>query len=231
MDYVDVSLSDLSVMIGMPANRDIPPHTVMSLLATFSRCQRLSIPCELGMVSSGVIVNGRDEVLDMFLKSKANRLFWIDSDMTWTPEQFIRLLALSKLTPVVGATYPAKVDRPTFFVKFDEEVGMQPSELGLLDVQGLGLGFTVLQREVVEQVAAKAPRVLDEISGLEMASVFRWGIFQGKRRGEDMAFFSDIRDLGYKIYMDPTIDLGHIGTKMYTGSIRDALPSTRPTIN
>jgi hypothetical protein len=35
------------------------------------------------------------------------------------------------------------------------------------------------------------------------------------RRGEDGAFFDDIRALGHKVWLDPTIELGHVGTKVY----------------
>lgn len=216
-----VALNDLSVFIGMPVHRDIPPKTTVCLVETVKHCARLSIPCVLGMVSAGNVVNGRDEVLSMFLKSDCNRLFWIDSDMTWTINQFVRLLALSKLTPVVGATYPAKIDpRPTFFVKF---ASSEKNELGLIEVEGLGLGFTIVRREVMEKLAEGKPQVMDEVSGSVVSSVFRWDVIDGKRRGEDMAFFSDLRELGYKVMLDPLTDLGHIGNKEYTGTIRDAL--------
>lgn len=223
--YEDVSMSGLSVMIGMPTHRDLHPKTVLALVETVLRCHKLQVPCRLEMVISGVVMNGRDDVLDAFLKSDANRLFWIDSDMTWTPDQFVRLLALSKLVAIVGAAYPAKLDQPTFFVKFDEQNGMDKNEYGLLAVEGVGLGFTVLQREPLEKLAANAEDVLDEISGRTVKSVFRWDRFEGKRRGEDMAFFSDLRALGYSVFLDPMIDLGHIGTKEYSGSIRNALRS------
>lgn len=226
VDSVDVTLDGLSVMIGMPTHRDIPPQTVASLWATKDRCDKLSIPCDLGMVVAGLI-DGRNGVLDDFLKSKANRLFWIDSDQSWRPAQFIRLLALSKLVPIVGATYTAKMDRPTFYVRYDPNVGLVAGERGLAEIHGMGLGFAVLQREPLERLAASKERVHDEISGTEMADVFRWGKVNGNRQGEDMAFFSDLRALGYKVYLDPLTDIGHIGTKEYKGTIRDAMTNLR----
>jgi len=52
--------------------------------------------------------------------------------------------------------------------------------------------------------------------------VFRWDTVDGKRRGEDMAFFYDIINLGYDILMDPDVDLGHVGMKEYRGKITDS---------
>lgn len=220
---VTVKLEGLSVMVGMPTTRDIPPQTVKALLASFAQCYQMKIPVEMGMiVGNGIVPWARDEVVDLFLRSKHNRLFWIDSDMVWEPEQFVRMIALSKLVPVVGATYPAKRERPTFFVNFEGAV--EKNEYGLLEVKGFGLGFTVVQREVIEKLAAKAEKVHDQIADHDMASIFRADRDEkGNRRGEDMAFFADVREAGYKVFLDPETDLGHIGVKTYTGTIRDAL--------
>jgi hypothetical protein len=38
-----------------------------------------------------------------------------------------------------------------------------------------------------------------------------------------MAFFSDIRDLGYQVNIDPNVTLGHVGPKEYRASILDYL--------
>jgi hypothetical protein len=224
MSALDIKLDGLSVMVGIPATRDFHPWTVKSILATSQMCQRMRIPCQLGLVAGNAVVQwARDEVVDIFLQSQANRLFWIDSDIVWKPEDFMRMLALSQLREVICATYPAKIDQPTFYVNHDKTKPLEADDLGLLDVWGVGLGFTVMRREVVERLVAKAPRIYDEISGKDVAEVFKVGAVRGKRRGEDMAFFEDIRDLGYKVWLDPQVDLGHIGVKKYEGSVKDAL--------
>lgn len=221
---VDIDLKGLSVMVGIPAGRDLPILTVKSLLATQSLCRDLKVPFQVGMVAGSAVVQwARDEVVDLFLKSDATRLFWIDSDMVWQPEDFMRLLALSQRHEVICATYPAKVDQPTFYVNRDPSLPMDANAFGLLEVWGVGLGFTVTTRRVIEQLAANAPKVFDAVSDREVAAVFRIDATNGKRRGEDMAFFADIRALGNTVWLDPSVDLGHIGPKVYTGSIRDAL--------
>ena len=222
MNY-DIGMDGLSVCIGMPASRDIHPLTVKSLLGTYSLCNQFKIPCQFTLVAGNAIVQwARDEVVDLFLGKEANRLFWIDSDIIWEPEDFMRLLALSQKRDVVSATYPAKKDIPTFYVH-REEKPIETDEYGLIDIYGVGLGFTVMSREVVEKVHNKAPKVYDEISARETAQIFKVGYIEGKREGEDMAFFREIRELGYKIKLDPSIDLGHIGTKIFRGSIREGL--------
>lgn len=220
---IKIDLKGLSVMLGMPAGRDLPALTVKSLMGTQSLCRDVQVPFQLGMVIGSAVVQwARDEVIDLFLQSNATRLFWIDSDMVWKPDQFMRLLALSQYRDVICAAYPAKKDQPTFYVNYDKDCLVQ-GDYGLLNINGLGLGFTVMSRRVVEQLAANAKKVTDDVSQRELAAVFRIDQVNGKRQGEDMAFFSDIRALGYTVWLDPTIDLGHVGVKTYTGSIRDAL--------
>lgn len=217
-----VDMSDVSVMVGMPAGRDLPIQTVKSLLGTFAACQERGIPCQFGAIANSAVIQwARDEVVDLFVKSDANVLFWIDSDMAWEPGQFIRMLIWARLYGVVCASYPAKIDTPTFYVLHEE--GRLPNAHGLLEIDGIGLGFVAMRREVVEALVAKAPKVRDEISERDIASVFRIDQVRGHRRGEDMAFFADVKEAGYQVFLDPTIDLGHVGQKIYTGSIRDAL--------
>lgn len=221
---IDIPTKEISVMVGVPTTRDFHPLTVKALLGTTAACRARSIPCEVSVVTGmGIIQWARDEVVDEFLKSKATRLFWIDSDMVWHPEQFTRLLALSGLYDVVLGAYPAKRDEVTFFVNYDQTKPPQQDAMGMVDIYGAGLGFCCMRREVVEKLAEKAEKVRDQISGQEMAAIFRVDRNGRDRRGEDMAFFADIRAAGYKVLMDPTVDLGHIGTKLYTGSIRDAM--------
>jgi hypothetical protein len=220
---ITIDLKGLSVMIGIPAGRDLPGLTVKSLMRTQALCYSHQVPFQLGMVIGSAVVQwARDEVVDVFLKSDATRLFWIDSDMVWEPDQFMRLLALSQYRDVICGAYPAKKDQPTFYVNYDKD-RLAQSEYGLIEINGIGLGFTVMARHVVEQLVAKADKIVDGTSEREIASVFRIDSVDGKRRGEDMAFFADIRALGHKIWMDPEVSPSHWGSKVYTGSIKNAL--------
>lgn len=224
MSMVEIPMKGVDVMLAIPAGRDFDPATVRSIVATFIACQQRGIAVRLGMVANcSVIEWARDEIIDLFLESPCNALFCIDSDMVWEPEQFIRMLVLNQIHPVVCASYPAKKDAVTYYINRDENEELVPDEMGLVEVWGVGLGFTVIRREVIDKLVGKSERVKDEITGREFASVFRVGAVNGGRRGEDMAFFSDIRDLGYKVKLDPSIDLGHIGRKVYRGCLKDAL--------
>lgn len=220
----NISLDNLSVCIGMPSSRDIHPLVVKSMFLTQGMCIRHGIPCQLAMVAGNAIIQwARDEVMDLYLKTDANRLFCIDSDIIWEPEDFMRMLALSQKRDIVCASYPAKKDNPTFYIRHDKTSTIDADEYGLLEILGIGLGFTIINREVIEKISESSPKLYDEISERAISSIFHVGNHEGNRRGEDMSFFESLIDLGYKVHLDPSIELGHIGTKVYRGKIMDAL--------
>lgn len=218
-----IDVSGVSVYIGMPVYGRIPPHTALSLARTLQECGAQAFPVEIGMHGRGIVHWARDMVLDGFLKSDKSKLFWIDSDMVWEPDAFFRLVALSTMRDVVSAAYPSKKDGPLTFQISGTGEAQETDDLGLFDVMGVGLGFTIMDRKVCEQVSERAVSAHDQNSGEPLKSVFRTDIVNGIRRGEDMAFFSDIRALGHKVWLDPSITLGHVGDKCWTGRALDAM--------
>lgn len=219
-----ISLDGISVCIGMPAYNEIHPLTVKSIFASQAICNKHNIPCELAMISGNSAAHwARDEVISLCLKSSANKFFLIDSDTVWEPEDFMRLLALSTVRDIVCASYPAKKEPQTFYVRFDESKPLISDEYGLIEILGIGLGFTVIDRKIMQFLSDKSIKVLDEISGNQYSAIFQHDVADGKRRGEDMHFFEFVTENGFKIHLDPSINLGHIGLKVYRGKIMDAL--------
>lgn len=216
-----VDLTTKSVAIGFPTGFTVPWRTAHSLARTAHACALRKIDMTiLDVVGSSIITTARSLVVQRFLESDKQRLFWIDSDMVWEPEDFLRLLALSHKLSVVCAGYPLKRDsNGNEFVIFTDGRQVTMNQYGLLEIEGAGLGFCVMDRAVVEAVAAGKPTVFNQGTGTEMREVFRIDAFDGKLRGEDMAFFADVREAGHKVWLDPTIQLGHVGEKVYTGDL------------
>ena len=216
----ELSIADKSVLIGMPVNGPVNPRTVMSLVRTVNECAKQGVRLEVEFITGcSVVTMARNRVVDSFLKTDYRALFWIDSDIAWRPEDFLRLLALTDEVDVVGALYPMKSNDVIVPTAFSRRGEFDMNKFGLLHANGMGLGFCVMKREVVEKVAATKPKVIDRLGALEMADVFRLDTFKGYFRGEDMAFFADIRDEGFSVWVDPTIRVQHIGEKAYSEDI------------
>lgn len=220
---VEFDLKNASVMIAIPVNRDLPWQTARSLMETCIRFANTGLNFDVQfVVGSSIIECARSKVADVFLKGKCQHLFMIDSDQTWTPDAAIRMLALSTKMDVVCGAYPAKHDPPTFLLN-PEDCEVETNEWGCLPLKGLGLGFTIVQRHVMEELADRAPKLTFPDSDDSIAHIFRCDIVDGAFRGEDMAFFADVRALGYTVWVDPTIEIGHVGAKEYRGKLTDAI--------
>lgn len=219
-----LDMAGVSVMLAMPTHRDIPAGTVASLLATQDLLQVRRIPFEVQLqVGNSLVTHARSKIADTFLKSDKSLLFWVDSDIEWEAKDFLRLCALATKMDVVGGAYPAKKDPTVFFLDPSSSGDIESNEYGCLKIGGWGMGFTVCTRRVIEALADRSPKLKFNGSDEPIASIFRCDEIDGYARGEDMAFFADIKDLGFEAFLDPSVNLGHIGSKTYTASLRDML--------
>ncbi len=224
MKSMQFDLAGLRVMIGMPIMDGKKAwETEKSLLDTRAAIMKTGIHLEERFViGCSIIEMARTKVLNHFLDSDCNRLFMIDADLVWRPEDFIRLLALSTKMDVVGGTYPAKSEPTVFMLQWDEGE-LVANDYGCVPIRGMGLGFTVVARKVIEGLVKGAPKVRFPTEKELMPHFFRCGVVKEEFQGEDMAFFEDVRRAGFTVWLDPALTLGHVGTKVYRGCIRDAM--------
>lgn len=215
-------MASIRVMLAMPTHRPLHPRTVIALLETQALCLQQGVPLEVSMqAGSSLVHHARSKCAALFLQEEFNRLFFVDSDIVWTGDDFFRLLAFSTKLDCVSAIYPAKQDEPLFFLRGVGKV--TENELGCIPVDGLGLGFTVVTRRVIERLARLAPK--RRFQGIEepIASIFRCDSDGDEERGEDMAFFADVKAAGFQPWLDPHVTLGHVGAKVFRASVLDHL--------
>lgn len=164
------------VMIGMPiGSGSLPWPTAVSLLSTVRVLDKEGIKFKIEAPTGVSVVQwARSSVAEAFLKSDFTHLFWIDSDIVWSPEDFFRLLGFGAVMDVVCATYPFKKLPISFLVNPAGEPGkLEVNGFGLVKVVSLGLGFTLMKREVMEKVAASKPMMRDDLNGQEYRDIFR----------------------------------------------------------
>lgn len=218
-------------MIGMPiASGSLPWPTAVSLLSTVRHLDREGLQFKIDAPTGCSIVQwARSAVAGAFLKSDFTHLFWIDADIVWTPDDFFKLLAYGAVYDIVCATYVMKTDEPTFLINLPTPGKVEVNGHGLVRVNSLGIGFTLVKREVVEKIAATKP-VVAGLFGIENPDIFVVDRTANGKRGEDVAFFDEAREQGYEVWLDPSIDLGHFGNKIYRGSVSKYLGlSTKET--
>lgn len=218
-------MAGVSVMLAMPTHRDIPARTVQSLLETQHALASANIVSDIEMQVGGSIVHhARTKAAWHFLQSKCSHLFWVDSDMVWAAKDFMRLLALGTKLDCVFAAYPCRAEPIRFFAAIEECKTYEANEFGCLPVRGAGLGFCCVQRRVIEALAEAAPKLrYPDVDDGPVPRLFRCDDHDGYARGEDIAFFDDVKAAGFQVWLDPSVELGHIGVKEYRAKFSDHL--------
>lgn len=218
----DISIAGLKPFLGIPVNRDFPWQTNMAIVQTVMALKdRRSAFVYKQIVNGSIIQSVRSILAHEFLKTDCTHFFMIDSDMAWTEGEFLRVLALATKMPIVGASYPYKRFPIAFPLRVDQ-TEFEANEWGCFAMGGIGLGFTCVQRCVIESLAASAPRVRNE-EGEAVAMIFKVTVANGELVGEDMNFFADARANGYSLWVDPSVELGHVGSHEFRGKLIDAL--------
>lgn len=220
---MQIDVTNTNVFIACPCNRDFPWQTTLSLIESISALSWRHMDYKFQILTQGSQIDrDRSELAKEFLNSDCDRLFWIDSDMRFSIDDFFRILALSTKHDIIGASYPAKKEGGTEFLIEMNNLTVNSDEHGCIEVLGYGLGFCCVSRKVMEDCRDASPTFLDK--GKPLTMVFRTGIDgEGVYRSEDMHFFKLCRSLGYRVMLDPTLELGHIGGYEYRGKLSDAL--------
>lgn len=204
------------VMIGTPTyDRRLDAAYVDSLINTMRITPQGFNVSPVFVPGDALVQRARNYLVSMALDAFDGRgvddLVFIDSDTFWRPEDFWKLL--SHDLDIVGGAVRQKSDEQVITVRLKQGVSKDIPENGLVEVAGIGCGFT--------RYSAKALRMLwkaarEYKNGDKSArEVFHVAIERGELVGEDIeACYEWARHKG-KIWLDTTILCGHVGVKEY----------------
>jgi len=133
-----------------------------------------------------------------------DKMIWIDSDISWSPEDFIKLY--SSKFDIVSGLYFNEEKVPLFTFKENDiyfDYGKLKHKEYPFEVFGVGFGFVAIRSGVFESI----PRPWFETEFQRIRND------QGKEMfipwGEDYSWCIKAQESGYKIYLDPSIRVGH----------------------
>ncbi len=172
--------------------------------------------------STAAVDRTRSEMATAALHDKFDDLIWIDSDISFDPDDIARLRAHD--LPIAGGIY-AKKGNPSFAAYF--EPGTEMLQLGVnggpCRVRYLGLGFLCTQRRVYDDVQRMfslplcntrfGPGVVPYFLPMVIEDAAHPGGYW--YLGEDYAFCERARQAGHAVVVDTTIRLGHTGSYSY----------------
>lgn len=184
--------------------------------------------------SDSMVARGRSFLASQFLENPGSKdctdLVFVDTDLAWSGDELMRLCMHD--VDVVGAAYPYKDESGDFPLRWPSE-GLT-EENGLWNVQAVTPGFFRVTRKALERVAQEMPWLQFNDRG-NPEGQRSWMFFDNLHRpsgiyDEGYVFCERWRGVGGKVWLDPDLDLTHIGLKAYNhGTLRGWLDKKAKT--
>ena len=221
--------------------------SLLSLQAVFGKAGHEAMVSVL--VNESLITRGRNALVNQFMKTDADYLFFIDSDIQFYGDQVLPMIDADK--DIICGIYPKKEINWQQVAKGVKN-GEDPNNLkhytgswvlNLVDYAGSvtvpvgepleiwagGTGFMLIKRKVFEELKDKTPSYINDVVDLANANAPRERITQyftesiepetERLLSEDYHFCRQWRLQGGKIYAAPWVQLSHHGTYAFDGRL------------
>jgi hypothetical protein len=178
----------------------------------------MNIPHANLIIRGGALIaDVRNELVHRFLHlTDCDTMICIDADIQWSWDDMLRLMVLSETYPILAGVYPCRTDPVKFIVNHTKDT---LNEHGLVECNGLGMGFVAIQRQVFEKMDVPDFDHADYDKPVKV--FFDTGTQDRKRVGEDVWFLREAYKQGYPCMVDPAINLIHHGSKAYDYKFQD----------
>jgi hypothetical protein len=206
------------VVIATPGST-LEAAYVKSLVLTLEECSKKGISFKWLNGYSSLVHHAREltisnsefnqlsleDTAPMGGKISYNKIIWIDSDISWTPEQFFKLYNSSH--QVVSGAY-LLLDGITTSVQTSEYLNGIPKEViksmkEITQVQSIGFGFVAISSGVFEKMErpwfAHILQVMTNSRGEKIPDAL----------GEDISWCVRAHRAGIPIYLDPSVLVTH----------------------
>ena len=196
----------MKMMIAIPCLDMVHTMFMESLLS-------LKRPSDSVIVTarSSLVYDSRNMLSHMAIFERYDRVLWLDSDMTFSPDLlsklnsdldegygFVSALCFSRKQPIKPIIYSETGFRDAGdgdgrMETYSKCIEEYPSGQ-IIEVKGIGLAATMMETSVIKEVYDKFGSPFSPIPGF----------------GEDISFCRKCDELGIKMYCDTRIKVGHI---------------------
>ena len=175
----------------------------------------LDIRCVF-LANESILPLARNELFTLAYKENYDTMVFIDDDECWDEEALIEIINSEK--DVVSLPVVNKADKKIGYnVWVDKNSKVDPED-GYVEIKKVGAGFLKMSKKVVKDLWESNPEI--EFRGKILKNICEYISKGGSFYGEDIVLSEKIRELGYKIWLNPKHTVSHIGNKMYKGNFK-----------
>jgi choline kinase len=200
------SIKKPTVSILVPSRDMVHSHFAYSLSQLVKTCVENGLSIFTFFDSSTILLNQRENLIELAKESNSDYVLWLDSDMVFPSTTILRLLEHDK--DIVGCNYmkrtkPIKTVAYTDVNDWDSWVKMERKS-ELVNVDAVGLGCILMKINVFEKLN-------------KPYFEFRFQNDTNDWYGEDYILMEKLKDNGYDIYIDTVLsmDVKHMGLYAY----------------
>lgn len=192
----------MKVLIGIPSMDMVPAKFMMSLVA-------LDKPehTDFVNISESLIYDARDKIVQYAINGGYDYLFFLDSDIICESDTLTRLL--NHKADIVSGLYFGRRENAHDPIAYEliapktiyRKASLEPIQIihNYAEVSGVGLGCCLIKVDVLKKMQRKNKNMFEPYRNL----------------GEDVAWCYRARKKGYKIMLDSTVRIKHLGQKEY----------------
>lgn len=200
----------MNTLIAVPCMDQVP--------AQFAQCLSMLEKVDACAVSFNVgslIYTSRNDLAIRAIKMGADYVFWLDSDMVFSPDILQKMFEIKDKGDIISGLYYRRVPpfSPVLFKTLEiDEKGIctwddfEEVPDGVFEVAGCGFGCVLMPTDLFIDIQSRFGRMFDPIGGV----------------GEDLSFCWRARQLGFKIICDSSLQLGHVGHHVVTRDYYEA---------
>lgn len=170
---------------------------------------------EFSLVASSLIYDARNRLAEKAVKEGFDRVLWLDSDMVFEPDLFMRLSARidegrdfvtglyftrkGELKPVIYSFCGFRENEEGVKIPTADSYRDYPRD-SIFEIQAAGFGGCMMDTKLLRDIM--------QVYGCPFSPLIGFG--------EDLSFCKRAVSLGKKLYCDSSIKLGHIALKTIT---------------
>lgn len=197
----------MKVMIGIPCMEEVKTDFMQSMLGL----QRGEVT--FAITKSSLVYDARNKIAEMALNHDFDVIVWFDSDMVFEPDTLDKFLKLYEegYDYVSGLAFTRRYPTtPTVY----SHVGYKSDSEGIIEVELEA--FKEYPEEIFEIKASGFAAVMTSTKMIRDIAIKHGPPFYPRYGlGEDLTFCYLAGQEGYKMYCDPSIKLGHVGSIVF----------------
>jgi hypothetical protein len=187
----------------------VPTRDLAHSHFSYSLTQMVKFSTQMGLDvytffdSSTVLLNQRNNLVNMGKELGADYFLWLDSDMIFPTTTLTRLLSHNK--DIVGCNYMKRSlpIKPTAYLDTTDWNTHLPLDTtnDLVEVEAMGMGCVLTKSEVFTKLEKPYFK-------------FTYDVDTDDYLGEDFNLFKELKEHNYKVYVDTTLskEIKHLGT-------------------